>query len=131
MSSGIVPIEKKKKYKVSREQIEGGQSFRPEFWYMGKTKLTYSAGLSMCSEKLQFLTVTKFNKNVNCPFLIVFMFADTNLACTANTWNVKVEGLQVSDDDKQIVFLSLRSKVAENFSPMLATSFSRAGCQLS
>lgn len=35
------------------------------------------------------------------------MLADTDLACTADTWMMKVvvEGSQVSDGDKQIVFI--------------------------
>ncbi len=39
----------------------------------------------MRSEQLQFLTVTEFDKDIDRPFVVVFVFVDANLSSTSNT----------------------------------------------
>lgn len=38
----------------------------------------------MRREELEFLTGTEFDKDVNCPFFVVLVLVDTNLASASN-----------------------------------------------
>lgn len=46
--------------------------------------MTYTTGLTLASEELQFFCVTEFDKDVDCPLLVIFVLADANFTCTSN-----------------------------------------------